>query len=422
MRGRILSISIIILVFSVFVSATGCSLFVLDSTIEQEDYIPSSLLIVAEEKLYPDISESIEIYRKDLSNEGIASSLLLWNSSRDCSDLKSVLQEYAGKADSAFFIGTIPPAWYEQEAFGEHEVFPSDLYYMDLDSVWNDSDSNGYFDSHSEIQIDFYTSRLTGNPDEINFYLAKLHDYRTLGGSTPVYDRAFLFKDDDWHNNYRNNDFGLKSIYGGVEFCQDENDTTRSAYLDRISTGGYEYIYQWIHAYPPALFIDVGGEYEIVKADDIEQADFKGNFYNLFDCQAARFTVKNIASNLISGTDSCIAILGSTKTGGVYYPVEFHKALGQGACWGAAYKHWYNTEGYTDDSWYLGIMIMGDPAIRLHNAAQADLATGSRAVSNMIPISDEEKEELFLGLRNFDAPSNLPAELIREIEQSLSDY
>ncbi|HAK45207.1 MAG TPA: hypothetical protein DCO79_04730 [Spirochaeta sp.] len=210
-------------------------------------------------------------------------------------------------------------------------------------------------------------------------------------------------------------------IYTRVDFYQDTCNTTKSTYIDRMAESGTEYVYQWIHAFPPALFIDVEGEYEIIKADDIDSS-FKGNFYNLFDCQAARFTVKNMASSLISGTDSCIAVLGSTKTGGVYYPVEFHKSLGLGACWGAAYKSWYNTEGFDDDSWYLGMIMMGDPVIRMYNASASDLAAGSRSLSNMIPISDEEKDEIYLQLRDFSPPSGLAADLLEDLQQSGNDH
>ena len=421
MKGRIISTIFKTTAAAALIALTGCSLFVLEP-LNEEDYLPTSLVIVVEKELYPAISSRIEGYRNDISEEGISSNLILWQEGNDCVELKSALQSYEGKAESGFFIGNLPPAWYEQTAFGKMEVFPSDLFYMDLDSVWTDSDMNGFYDSHSDIVVDFYISRLTGNADEINFYFDKLHNYRSASGETPVFDGAFIFKDDDWHNNYRGNDFGLDSIYSTVEFYQDENNTTRSAFLENTSANGFEYIYQWIHAFPPALFIDVEGDYEIIKADDIGSRGFNGNFYNLFDCQAARFTVKNIASNLITDTDSCIAILGSTKTGGVYYPVDFHKALGQGACWGAAYKYWYNNEGHTDDSWYLGIITMGDPAIRMYNGSGADLSSGSRSVSNLIPMSDEEKQELFTGLQDFSPPEDLPSDLREEIERSGNDY
>ena len=260
-------------------------------------------------------------------------------------------------------------------------------------------------------------SRITGTAGELRSYFRKLHVYRT--GTAPVYDGAFIFKDDDWSNNYRGNDFGLGIIYGSVTTYQDSTDTTRAAYNGKMLGGGSEYTYQWIHAYPPVLFIDTGEEYEIIRSSDIQANNYRSNFYNLFDCQAAKFTVKNLAESYLMGTDSAIAVVGSTKTGGMYYPVEFHKAIAAGGCWGAAYKVWYNNAGRYDDTWFLGMIIMGDPAIRPRNAGGADLSKGSRAVANIIPIPDEQKEEMYLGLRDFAPEQDLPDSLKREIEEAL---
>jgi hypothetical protein len=403
MRKYNLFPSAIVLIIFTAVSSS-CSLFILGSNLTLDEMLPKAMLIVVDESIYPGVQDRIRTYQSDIAADGIANSLIIWNSSDDASELKSIIQA-SNDADAAFFIGNIPAAWYEQTAFGTYEVFPSDLYYMDRDSVWNDTDGNGRYDSHSPLSVDFVVSRVTGTSDQINFYFDKLHGYRsTAAGSL---DGAFIFKDDDWHNNYRGNNFGLDTIYGTVSVYQDTDDTTRSAYQSKMTGEGAEYVYQWIHAYPPVLFVDVDGSYEIIKSEDIAAGNFKANFYNLFDCQAVRFTVKNLASSYLTETDSGIAVIGSTKTGGMYYPVEFHKALAAGGCWGSAYKAWYNTNGWIDDKWFLGMIIMGDPAIRPYNASGADMSKGSRSVSNIIPLSEEVKDEMYLKLRDFE-PGDLP--------------
>ena len=399
---------------------SGCSLFILGANLDPDELLPKAMLIIVDEEVYPEIKERITTYQNDISVDGITSSIIVWNSNDTAVDLKSVIQAAAGTADTAFFIGDIPAAWYEQEAFGNNEVFPTDLFYMDTDSIWNDSDGNGHYDSHSSLQVDFVVSRVTGTAGQLNFYFDKLHGYRA--GTTPALDGAFIFKDDDWHHSYRGNNFGLDTIYGSVSMFQDDSDTTRSSYQSMMTDTGAEYVYQWIHAYPPVLFIDVDDNYEIIKSQDIEDKNFKGNFYNLFDCQAARFTVKNLAGSYLNETDTCIAVVGSTKTGGMYYPVEFHKALAAGGSWGAAYKLWYNTSGWDDDKWFLGMIIMGDPAIRPHNASGSDLSKGSRAVSNVIPISDETKNDMYLQMRDFIPKKELPQDLRFEVDQRLYDF
>lgn len=383
-------------------STAGCSLFILSSNLTPEDYLPRSLLIVADENIYDDTAGSIEIYRKDLSAEGISSELLIWRKAADCTELKITLQSYGEAIDGAVFIGNIPAAYYEQSAFGVQEKFPTDIFYMDTDSVWSDRDGDGILDEHSELEAEIFTSRIPGTSEEINSYLIKLHNYRNGNPETPVFDGAFIFKDDDWHYNYRSNDFGLKSIYNNVNFYEDHDDTTKYAYLNRMTSTGSEYVYQWIHANPSALFFDIGDSYQVMGTEEIINNNTKGNFYNLFDCRAALFTVDSLAQNYLTRTDSCIAVLGSTKTGGVYYPVEFHKAIGFGACWGAAYKSWYNIDGRNDDLWFLGIIIMGDPAIRPFNGSGADIAGGSRSISGLIPVSEEELDGMFHSLQDFE--------------------
>ncbi|HAK45206.1 MAG TPA: hypothetical protein DCO79_04725 [Spirochaeta sp.] len=130
---RVSKTALFLLILTQIILFQSCSLFMLDSNLSPEEYLPETVLIVADEAIYTDISARIDTYRNDISKDGITSAILLWDSADDCSDLKSILQSYHGKAESGFFIGGIPPAWYEQSAFGQTEVFPSDLYYMEMD-------------------------------------------------------------------------------------------------------------------------------------------------------------------------------------------------------------------------------------------------------------------------------------------------
>ncbi|MDC7125484.1 MAG: hypothetical protein PQJ46_07945 [Spirochaetales bacterium] len=415
---------------------SGCSMFILnldetsnDSTTtassnensETTTSLTDSMLIIIEHSLYSSIKSSVDTYIEDLSSEDIDCIIATWTST-DVVELKDLLKSYSGVIESAFLIGDLPAAWYEQTAFNKEETFPTDLYFMDTDSVWSDSDENGYFDYHSDLHIDIYTSRLTGTADEVNFYFNKLHNYRTNSGETPVYDNAFIFKDDDWQDNYKNNYFGLDSIYSSVDYYQTTLNTTRASYENKLTQTGVEYVFQWIHAYPTALFVDEGDNYNLIKTEDIATSSFNANFYNLFDCKAARFTVDNVAESYINQTESCIAIMGSTKAGGVYYPVEFHKAIAAGYSWGEAYKKWYNNIGCEDDSWYLGIVIMGDPTIHPYHATGTNLSKSSRSISDIIPLSKSEKEKLYNKFIDFETSEVLPEEIRATLEKNNITY
>ncbi len=400
MNRRLIFLLTVTAIFYFFISLSGCSLFILKDSLTPDEYLPEAVLIVVDSEVARETEARIAVYQSDLSAEGVSSSVIVWENSDNYAELKDRLIASSADHTCAFFVGNLPVAWYEQEAFGEEEVFPADLYYMDLDSIWSDTDGDGYLDEHSDIEVDFYISRITGSAEELNFYFDKLSAYRS--GTGFIYDDALIFKDDDWQSNYRSNSLGLDSLYSSVTILQDPETTLRESYIEQVTGNGYEFVYQWVHAAPPVLFFDEGDTYDLMRASDIGANNLKANFYNLFDCQAARFTVNNLASNYLLETDSAISVVGSTKTGGIYYPIEFNKALGEGACWGAAYRVWYNNSGYTDDNWFLGMIIMGDPAIRPYHASGADIAEGSRSISTIIPLSEEETDRMFLQLRDFD--------------------
>ena len=97
-----------------------------------------------------------------------------------------------------------------------HEEFPIDLYFMDLDGTWGDSDNDGLYDSHGgELLADIYVARLIASNlqyhggEEVALmtnYFDKNHRYRA--GSLRLDDRglAFIVR------------FLVQSLLGFVEF------------------------------------------------------------------------------------------------------------------------------------------------------------------------------------------------------------
>ncbi|MBW2586806.1 MAG: hypothetical protein JRD92_07675 [Deltaproteobacteria bacterium] len=97
----------------------------------------------------------------------------------------------------------------------------------------------------------------------------------------------------------------------------------------------------------------------------MKEYNVAGSFYNLFNCSAARFDNPNLAQVYTVGTDHGLAILGSTKVGSAQGSRVFHGGLAAGHSWGEAYRLWYNTKGKQNDEWHLGMVIMGDPLLRI---------------------------------------------------------
>jgi hypothetical protein len=387
--------SLITITIPLILALSSCSLLILDPP----SFIPEDRsLLVVESELYAQSGAAIDQHLDWLGQTGGAGYLELVDAAEEPEAVRAILRQYAGSVDSAFFIGEIPAVWYEQRAFGEWEYFPVDVYYMDPDSVWTDSDGDGYYDAHGALELELAVGRLQGTPDEINRYFSKLEEYRS--GQSPDLAGAYIFKDNDWHYFYRSSVFGLNNIYTDITISQDDEDTSRMAYLEHLSRSGADYVYQWIHANPTALYFNAYSEYDTLAYYELDN-QIQGRFMNMFNCKGVRITQPNIGMSYLTSTDLTLAITGSTKVGGNYYPMEFHRELSVGNSWGEAFIGWYNAFGVFDDEWFLGMVILGDPSLRLR---QTDPQTGiSRsAIQSIMPPLREQRDELGSMLMEFD--------------------
>ncbi|MBT8470698.1 MAG: hypothetical protein KJN97_18270, partial [Deltaproteobacteria bacterium] len=381
------------------------------------------LVVIVEEALTKVLANRLFTYLDDLEAEGLRGSVQPWTPGT-VEELKSFIFAQVDKcgAQGVFLIGNMPAAWYEQTAFDTDEEFPIDLYLQDRDAVWGDADGDGIYDTHSDLELDVYLSRLQTLPDPeecvssssfptcpasydpgaalyaseaciehcpsgfvaqswtpaveccgtffLKRYFDRLHEYRTSGSL--VNESAFVFTDDSWWTWGR--PFGLDSIYSTVDIVTELSETTREKYVEMLIGGGAEFVYHWIHATPDNLLIYVDDTCYPIHRTQIGWSphlspsltyNFEASFVNMFSCEAARFTVPNIGMAMAFQTDFGLAILGSTKKGGIWNPDLLHANLARGLPWGEAYRLWYNNTGYTDDEWHLGMALLGDPSLTL---------------------------------------------------------
>ena len=99
--------------------------------------------------------------------------------------------------------------------------------------------------------------------------------------------------------------------------------------------------------------------------------DLKCSFVNMYDCYAARFTMPNLGMAFTVQASFGLAIVGSTKVGGMYDGTVFHESLGAGMSWGEAFRVWYNEVGALSDLFTLGMGIMGDPLLTVPRTSAA---------------------------------------------------
>lgn len=364
------------------------------SIYKRADY---DLLIVVESEKLEVIQSALDQYVLDLEADGISSHTITFGTGT-AEDLKQTLGSYYvfHHIKGAFLIGTLPAAWAERvhvdHGVESVEQFPTDLFLMDLVGSWQDQGTyaclygsctlnaaatNGIYDtfpSNVERELEIYVSRLRGTEAELNSYFGKNHTFRTTGALLP--ERSFLFVDDDWDGNYPDL-FLLDTLYstGDVDTMYSETTTLAENYLDYMENQGAEYVHQWIHSSPYHLSIkEPGGASGVILASDIRDRDLKGTFFNLFDCSAHRFTEPGmILSEAYLRTGYGLASVGSTKPGAMLNTEIFNEKIGGGEYWGAAFQQWYNEIGRDNDSWHLGMSIMGDPMLTLSGDALAEL-------------------------------------------------
>jgi len=389
--------SLLLLIFSVM-SFYGCTIFFPgDQRIHVSFEHSDTLLLVVDAGLYPYLKQSVEQYSEDLGMEGYTVIIAQWDGGV-AADLKNLLEQAytENNIDGALLVGDFPSFWYERYSFGREEEFPCDLYFMDFDAQWLDTDGDGIYDSHSALNLEIFISRISGNYFELKKYFSKVHAYRA--GEVATEMGAYIFKDDDWEFYNKGSNFGLNSIYTSVEIIDAQEDTLKSRYLSNLSEAGAEYVYQWMHSYPPLLLVENDTFFEYIFTSDIAAENLKGLFYNLFNCSASRFTEDNLAMSYLMETDYGLATIGSTKVGGNYRPEVFHFVLSRSGSWGDAYKTWYNNEGSRDDQWFMGMVILGDPMLKVSKGAvqpfTTELPTDQMA-------SEEEREELVRKITKF---------------------
>jgi hypothetical protein len=330
----------------------------IDVSIDEDALTQYTTATIVNASLYPSISRSIARYKADIQAEGFSTHVITYQT---YSDLVQVIQNEKSQRgiEGVFLIGDLPSYWYEQTAFGVDESFPTDIYLMDLDAEWTDADNDGIFDDHGEIIPDIYVSRLTGSAAQINNYFSKIYAHRR---GAPTGDEAIIFKDDDWMSYHATDLYNLDMLFLNTEICTSESCSTRTGYLtDTIQN--YAYVFQWVHSSSLRLSFEEGDTIRRADIPMINSAVPRAKFYNLFNCLAARFTQENLGMNYVLNTDA-IAVVGSTKTGGMYDADWFHESL-TSMTWGQAFKEWYAEVGALNDDWFLGMSIMGDPLLKV---------------------------------------------------------
>jgi len=210
----------------------------------------NSISLLVDTTLYPKISDNITQYKIDLNNEGYSVNLETVSHGTPDEIKNWVKEQYAQGSIGIIFIGDITAAWAEVSG----DVFPSDLFYMDLDGSWQDTDKDGDYDSHNpgigdmgpEIYVGrIYASSLKYDSEKniINDYFSKVHSYRTGKLWQPW--RGLEYVEEDWYDM----DVNLDNIYNDDITRYDYGFyTTAQDYLNQMSLGQH-FVQVCVHSY-----------------------------------------------------------------------------------------------------------------------------------------------------------------------------
>ena len=333
--------------------------------------------IIVNATLLPSIQSSIDQYQIDLDADGFSSTVYAMSGGTPDS-LRLFLQTcYGAGTVGAILIGDLPVAWYEAECWdpSEHEEFPCDLYYMDLDGMWDDMDFDGRFDYHAgDLAPEIWVGRLTpstltyGGQTEaelLNNYFVKNHAYRT--GQLIFADRGLAFIDDDWSMYGWENDLGRS--YDSVVAIVDDYATTAPNYRNHLPQN-YESILLCAHSSPNLhQFKTPSGDWSWIYYNEIVDLDPVAGFYNMFNCSGSRYTTNNYLGGwYIFCQNYGLATIGSTKTGSMLNFEFFYPSWDQGKTFGECFANWFSgvgADGMEDWEicWFYGMTVNGDPTL-----------------------------------------------------------
>jgi hypothetical protein len=338
------------------------------------------------------VQTAINTYRTDLNNTGY--NTILYNSFiASAPTLRGLLQNWYSTYNiiGAVLIGNLPYIQYYHPANGSFsaESFVCDLYYMDLDGSWYDTDTNGIYDRHnaslgSDIYPEIYVGRIDATTrtlggtvaNEIITILNRIHSYR-IGGVARTH-QAITYIDDDWKlwadGTYDNWPAWLNNAYATrTDVHTPTTWTNGSDWLNNRINQDYEWAHLCAHsgASPGMHYFGPGGSGEgTVSSTQIHGQTPAFNFYNLFCCHGADWLTTDCLATtyLFSGSHS-VAVVGSAKTGGMLGGTSFYNTIGQNDTIGKALENWFQGIKTYDTyylEWFYGMTILGDPFLTTH--------------------------------------------------------
>ena len=337
------------------------------------------ICVLVEESVYEALTPELNQYKADVEAQGF--SVTIYNGSFDTAEeVRSFLSSlYYEGLTGCLLVGDIPWAWYEMEnpdPWG-YEIFPIDLFYMDLNGIWTDSDGDGKYDTHTgDREPEIWVGRLKASnmaQDEIMLlqnYFDKNHRYRT--GNLWMPNNALIYIDDDWVESTYEVNYAVSTLYDNRTVVNDKATTCPGDYLSRL-TQNWSLVHLMVHGWSGGHQFMINDAWDgYVYSSDIWSTDPHALFYNLYSCSNARYSDPDyIGGCYIFAPTYGLAAVSSTKIGGMWFFEDFYPKL-KNETLGEAFYEWLknrvieeetNPDTWYDAKWYYGMTILGDPTL-----------------------------------------------------------
>lgn len=336
-----------------------------------------TIIVFINSDLMLHIEDEIAVYTSPMVTEWY-NTVILEVTGGTVEDLKNQILYYWNtgyNVAGAVLIGDLSAAWYHHENdFGGAAEFPCDLFLMDLDGTWTDTDDDGLYDSHTNGAGDTAPEIFIGRIDASNIpgdeititknYLHKVYEYWACNITHTNFALTYTDKDWAYYQEFRHD---IRYAYPDYEAFW-YPDVSRDDYVNnRLPNDLYEFIMISCHAGGTwySHRFENGG---YVYSDEIRAVPPKALFYNLFTCSSLRFTGYNCLGNayILDTNSPSLTVVGSTKVGAMLDFRFFYEPIGDGYSFGDAFQQWFEYEyPYSDGdiSWFYGMTILGDPIL-----------------------------------------------------------
>lgn len=356
---------------------------VLHTRITPKFSLTPEYLIIAEKNLFFKLTKEIKTYAEDVHAVTGYGIFLEYVENPTPESIKSLIVSYQNNLCGAFLIGNMGECLFEtQNDHGEYgyRKWPCDLFYMDLDGDWTDSDGNGVYDTHTgNVAPEIFVGRLStaglssyGNEEYlIRRQLQKSHDF-WWKTSYHAQDTTLNYINGDWANLFHPytiskvfSTLAITDVHYGIDPGFSSSD-----YLSKLSSDTYGFTHLAAHSSP--ILHHFTNENYYIRCNHIKNINSSNYAYSLFCCSACNWTAGDSSGYLggayLFNEGKTIAIIGTTKTGGMrsnttpdFYSMLPYMNLGN------AFLNWWSSfeNNHTNDTiyWFYGMALLGDPII-----------------------------------------------------------